>query len=97
MKLVKLAALLLPLMLGFAALPQTAAAGQSAAPRLTADRIAMLLDRLHAPARLPLTPVDSSCATTCGSGPEGSCTKSCPSSQSCSATCSGGKAVCSCQ
>ena len=95
---VKLAALLVPLLFGLAALPQTgAAADQSTAPRITADQIAMMLDRLHAPAISPLVRVDSSCSTSCGSGPEGSCSKSCSSSQSCQATCSGGKAVCRCE
>ena len=40
--------------------------------------------------------VGGSCGTSCGPGPEGSCTKSCKGSQSCSAACAGGKAICSC-
>lgn len=96
MRIVKILALLLPLLLGIAALPSTSAADDSAAPRITADQIAMMLERLHAPAPSPLLRVDSSCGTSCGGGPGGSCTKSCPSSQSCSATCTDGKAVCSC-
>ena len=98
MRIVKFAALLVALLLGIAVLPGTgAAADQAAAPRGTADQIALMLDRLHAPSPSPLLRVDSSCSTSCGSGPEGTCTKSCPSSQSCQATCSGGKAVCSCR
>jgi hypothetical protein len=93
-----LAALLLALLLGFTALPDAGAAGDpQTAPQITAGRIALILERLHEPAPSPLLRIDSSCATSCGSGPEGSCSKSCPSSQSCQATCSGGKAVCSCQ
>jgi hypothetical protein len=92
-KAVKLAVLLLSLVFGLA-LP--AIADQPAGPVATAEQIALALSRLRAPARSPLIPVDSSCATTCGGGPQGSCTKSCPSSQSCQASCSDGKAICSC-
>jgi len=40
--------------------------------------------------------VDSSCTTTCGSGPDGTCSKSCPAPQNCLAHCEGGKATCEC-
>jgi hypothetical protein len=88
------AALLLVILLSVAALP--AAADQPNPSRAT-ERLSLLLDRLHAPAKLPLTRAGGSCATSCGSGPEGSCTKSCSNDQSCQASCAGGKAVCSCQ
>jgi len=60
------------------------------------QRLAVVLDRLKDARPAPLVPADTSCATSCGSGPTGSCSKSCPSPQSCRATCDNGKAVCRC-
>ena len=65
-------------------------------PQLMPERIALMLDRLHAPGLSAVIKSSGSCATSCGSGPESSCTKSCQGSQSRSASCSGGKAVCRC-
>jgi hypothetical protein len=71
-------------------------AGQSGAPGVPAVRVGLMLDRLHARALSDRVKVWGSCATSCGPGAEGSCTKSCEGSQSCSASCAGGKAICSC-
>jgi hypothetical protein len=89
-------ALMLSLLFGLAA-PAVLAADQPGSPQISAERVAMMLERLHVPALSDVITVGGSCATSCGPGPEGSCTKSCSGSQSCSAACSGGKAVCSCQ
>jgi hypothetical protein len=87
--------LLLSLFFGLSA-PAAFAADQPGTPQVTSERVAMMLERLHAPALSDTIRVAGSCATSCGPGPEGSCTKSCKGSQSCSASCAGGKAICSC-
>ena len=94
MKTAAVVALLLTLSFGLAA---PALAEQATAPAITAEQIAAQLYRLHVPALSGVTKVGGSCATACGPSPEGSCTKSCSSSQSCSAACAGGKAVCTCE
>jgi hypothetical protein len=86
-------ALLLLLSLGLAV---PVLADEPGAAGVTAERVALMLDRLHAPALSGTIKTSGSCATSCGPGPEGSCTKSCKGSQSCSASCAGGKAICSC-
>lgn len=96
MKPVRLAILLLLLSFGTNAFfGISAAAEPPAAATITTERIALMLDRLRVRSA-PVISVAGSCATSCGPGPEGSCTKSCSGSQSCSATCAGGRAICSC-
>ena len=94
MKIAAIAALLLSLSFGLVA---PALAEQATASTITVEQIAAQLYRPHAPAASAVTKVGGSCATACGAGPEGSCTKSCSGSQSCSAACAGGKAVCTCE
>jgi hypothetical protein len=72
------------------------AQGDKAAAPVGAQNVAMVLEHLKSAGSSPLVRIDSSCATSCGSGPQGSCTKSCPAPQSCQASCTDGKAVCSC-
>jgi hypothetical protein len=88
-------ALMLSLLFGFTA-PATLAADRPGSPQITVERVAMMLERLHVPALSDVIRVSGSCGTSCGPGPEGSCTKSCSGSKSCTAACAGGKAVCSC-
>src|SRR5438046_468992 len=92
-KAVKLAVLLLLLNLGSSPLAAAAAGGgQDNPPGPSVEEIVQALSPRHGPAS-PLAQINnSSCATSCSGGPEGSCTKSCPSSKSCEASCSGGKA-----
>lgn len=85
-----------PMLLLVAASPGAFAGDQAAAPQITADRIALVLNRMHAPAVSSIVRTAGSCTTSCGPDPEGSCSKSCKDGESCSATCNGGKAVCRC-
>ena len=80
----------------FGAMAAPALAQGSTLTEAQQQRLAVVLDRLQGARPAPLVPADSSCATSCGSGPAGSCSKSCPSPQSCRATCDGGKALCRC-
>ena len=91
----KTAVAALLLLLSFALAAPTLAE-EPRAPGVSGERVALMLERLHAPALSDMIRVGGSCGTSCGPGPEGSCTKSCSGSKSCTAACSGGKAVCAC-
>jgi len=55
------------------------------------------LGRLRAARTSGIVRVDASCATSCGPGADGSCSRSCPDGQSCLAHCESGHATCDCR